>query len=30
MEVGSVEGDGLDENARQAFADLLARIIGLI
>jgi len=30
MEVASVEGEGLDENARQAFADLLARIIGLI
>jgi AcrR family transcriptional regulator len=30
MEVGSVEGEGLDENARQAFADLLARITGLI
>jgi len=30
MEVGSVEGDGLDENARRAFADLLGRIIGLI
>jgi TetR/AcrR family transcriptional repressor of nem operon len=30
MEVTSVEGEGLDENARQAFADLLARIIGLV
>jgi TetR/AcrR family transcriptional regulator, transcriptional repressor for nem operon len=30
MEVGSVEGEGLDENARQAFADLVARITGLI
>jgi TetR/AcrR family transcriptional regulator, transcriptional repressor for nem operon len=30
MEVGSVEGEGLDENARHAFADLLARITGLI
>jgi TetR/AcrR family transcriptional regulator, transcriptional repressor for nem operon len=30
MEVTSVEGEGLDENARQAFADLLARIISLV
>ena len=30
MEVASVEGEGLDENARQAFADLVARITGLI
>jgi TetR/AcrR family transcriptional regulator, transcriptional repressor for nem operon len=30
MELGSVEGEGLDENARQAFADLVARITGLI
>jgi len=30
MELGSVEGDGLDENARQAFADLVARITGLV
>ena len=30
MEVGSVAGEGLDENARQAFADLVARITGLI
>jgi len=30
MEVGSVEGEGLDENARQAFADLVSRITGLI
>jgi len=30
MELGSVEGKGLDENARQAFADLVARITGLI
>jgi len=30
MEVGSAEGEGLDENARQAFADLVARITGLI
>jgi AcrR family transcriptional regulator len=30
MEVGSVEGEGLDENARQAFAGLLVRITGLI
>ena len=28
MELGSVEGEGLDENARQAFADLIARITG--
>ena len=30
MELASVEGEGLDENARQAFADLVARITGLI
>jgi TetR/AcrR family transcriptional regulator, transcriptional repressor for nem operon len=30
MELGSVEGEGLDENARQAFADLMVRITGLI
>jgi TetR/AcrR family transcriptional regulator, transcriptional repressor for nem operon len=30
MELGSAEGEGLDENARQAFADLMARITGLI
>lgn len=30
MELGSVEGDGLDENARQAFANLVARITDLI
>ena len=30
MELGSVEGEGLDENARQAFADFVARITGLI
>ncbi len=30
MELGSVEGEGLDENARQAFADLVARITGLV
>ena len=30
MELGSVEDEGLDENARQAFADLLTRITGLI
>ena len=30
MELGSVEGEGLDENARQAFADLMTRITGLI
>ena len=30
MELASVEGEGLDENARQAFADLVARITGLV
>ena len=30
MEVASVEGEGLDERARQAFADLVARITGLV
>jgi len=30
MELTSVEGEGLDENARQAFADLVARITGLV
>ena len=30
MELGSAEGEGLDENARQAFADLIARITGLV
>jgi TetR/AcrR family transcriptional regulator, transcriptional repressor for nem operon len=30
MEVASVEGEGLDEKARQAFAGLLARITGLV
>jgi TetR/AcrR family transcriptional repressor of nem operon len=30
MELSQVEGEGLDENARQAFADLVARITGLI
>ena len=30
MELASVEGEGLDENARRAFADLLARITGLV
>jgi TetR/AcrR family transcriptional regulator, transcriptional repressor for nem operon len=30
MELGSIEGEGLDENARQAFAELVARITGLI
>jgi AcrR family transcriptional regulator len=30
MELGSAEGEGLDENARQAFADLMARITGLV
>jgi AcrR family transcriptional regulator len=30
MELGSAEGEGLDDNARQAFADLMTRITGLI
>ena len=30
MELGSVEGEGLDENARKTFADLVARITGLV
>jgi TetR/AcrR family transcriptional repressor of nem operon len=30
MELGSAEGEGLDENARKAFADLIARVTGLI
>jgi TetR/AcrR family transcriptional regulator, transcriptional repressor for nem operon len=30
MELGAVEGEGLDENARQAFAELVARITGLV
>jgi TetR/AcrR family transcriptional regulator, transcriptional repressor for nem operon len=30
MEVSPVEGEGLDENARQAFADLMARITALV
>jgi len=30
MELGSAEGEGLDDNARQAFADLMNRITGLI
>ena len=30
MEVGSVEGEGLDDNARAAFADLLRRITALV
>jgi TetR/AcrR family transcriptional regulator, transcriptional repressor for nem operon len=30
MELSPVEGEGLDENARQAFAALVARIIGLV
>ncbi len=30
MELGSIEGEGLDEKARQAFADLVARVIGLV
>jgi AcrR family transcriptional regulator len=30
MELGSVEGEGLDDNARQAFADLVTRITGLV
>jgi hypothetical protein len=28
--LGSVEGEGLDENARKTFADLVARITGLV
>ena len=30
MELGSAEGEGLDENARKAFAALMTRITGLI
>jgi hypothetical protein len=30
MELASAEGEGLDENARQAFAGLLRRINGLV
>ena len=30
MELGAAEGEGLDENARRAFADLVTRITGLI
>jgi AcrR family transcriptional regulator len=30
MELGSVEGEGLDEKARQAFANFVARITGLV
>ncbi|MCP3464275.1 TetR/AcrR family transcriptional regulator [Bradyrhizobium sp. CCGUVB23] len=30
MELGSAEGEGLDENARQAFADLVSRITDLV
>jgi TetR/AcrR family transcriptional repressor of nem operon len=30
MELGAVEGEGLDENARQAFAELVARITSLV
>src|SRR3954451_14858991 len=30
MELASVEGEGLDESARQAFAELVARITGLV
>ena len=30
MELGSAEGEGLDDNARQAFADLVARITALV
>jgi TetR/AcrR family transcriptional regulator, transcriptional repressor for nem operon len=30
MELGAAEGEGLDENARQAFAGLMNRITGLI
>ena len=30
MELSPVEGEGLDENARQAFAGLVARITGLV
>lgn len=30
MELGAAEGEGLDENARRAFADLMTRITGSI
>jgi TetR/AcrR family transcriptional repressor of nem operon len=30
MELGSAEGEGLDDNARKAFANLVARVTGLI
>ncbi len=30
MELGAVEGEGLDENARQAFAELVSRITTLV
>ena len=30
MELGSAEGEGLDDDARQAFADLITRITGLV
>ncbi len=30
MELGSAEGEGLDDNARAAFADLIARITALV
>lgn len=30
MELGAAEGEGLDENARQAFAGLMERITGLL
>jgi len=30
MELGSAEGEGLDENARKAFADLMTRVTGLV
>lgn len=30
MELGAAEGEGLDENARRAFAGLVARITGLV
>ena len=30
MELGAAEGEGLDENARQAFADLVSRITAVV
>lgn len=30
MELSPVEGEGLDENARKAFADLMTRVTGLV